>query len=110
MTTFNLDGATTPPAGVSVTHTGDVQLVTGSVTNQYQSPLFDTSRYLAIGVNNQPASVTISGLNLTYLGFDWGSIDSYNSVVLTLSDGTTQTFTGCGISRAKSVRSKFGSR
>ena len=97
VTTFNLDGTTTIPAGVSVSHTGDVQLVTGSATNQYQSPALDTSRYLAIGINNQPASVTISGLKLTYLGFDWGSIDSYNSVVLTLSDGSTQTFTGCGI-------------
>ncbi len=36
VTTFNLDGTTTPPAGVSVTHTGDVQLVSGSVANQYQ--------------------------------------------------------------------------
>ena len=97
VTTFNLNGPTTPPAGVSVSHTGDVQLVTGSATNQFQSPAFDTSRYLAIGTNNQAASVTISGLNLTYLGFQWGSVDSYNSVVLTLSDGTTQTFTGCGI-------------
>jgi hypothetical protein len=97
VTTFNLDGPTTIPAGVSVSHTGDVQLVSGSATGQYQSPAFDTSRYLAIGTNNQPASVTISGLKLTYLGFDWGSIDSYNSVVLTLSDGSTKTFTGCGI-------------
>jgi hypothetical protein len=96
-TLFNLNTPVTPPAGVTVTHSGNDKIVSGSVTDSFQAPNGDTSKYLAIGINNQPGSVTISGLDLKYLGFDWGSIDSYNTVTLTLSDGSTQVFTGCGI-------------
>ena len=96
-TLFNLNGTISVPPGVTINHSGDDKIVSGSVSNSYQAPAGDTSKYLAIGINNQPGSVSISGLDLKYLGFDWGSIDSYNTVTLTLSDGTTQTFTGCGI-------------
>jgi hypothetical protein len=96
-TLFDLNGTISVPAGVTIGHTGDDKIVSSSLANSFQAPSGDTSKYLAIGINNQPGSVSISGLNLTYLGFYWGSIDSYNTVTLTLSDGSTQTFTGCGI-------------
>ena len=37
-TLFNLNGTITVPAGVTVTHTGDDKIVSGSVTNSVSSP------------------------------------------------------------------------
>jgi hypothetical protein len=97
-TTFNLNsGPVTLPAGASFSTTGVVQLVTGNLTNHYLEPLNDLSRYLAIATNNSSGSVTISGLNITYGGLYWGSVDRYNSLELFLSDGSTKTYGGCDI-------------
>jgi len=61
-------------------------------------PKGDTSQYLAIGI--KPAgsgTLTIDGLKLTYFGFYWGSIDSYNKIQFYTGTTLDATFTGCQI-------------
>ena len=41
--------------------------------------------------------MTIDGLKLTYFGFYWGSIDSYNTISFYTGNTLDATFTGCQI-------------
>lgn len=54
--------------------------------------------YLSVGTPNAgTASFSFAGLDgggAIQIGLDYGSADAYNSFILYLSDGTTETFTG----------------
>jgi len=122
-TTFNeinapaTDGSywTTPYAGVHVRNfntdtlgvlplpsgfTGDAQVVTGSVSNEYAAPYNDQTQYMVVpkaGDTSGSASLTlVSGVvQNNYVGLYWGSVDTYNT--LKILDGTTVVYTLTGL-------------
>jgi hypothetical protein len=90
--TFDTTPINSAPSGVLVgdplatfSGTGTVQI--GSLSGQYASPAFDTTRYLAVR-SDQTTTVTYSS-DRTYLTALIGSIDSYNTFSFYL-DGVFQ--------------------
>ena len=85
-TTYNFD--TTVPAFTGLPSHGEV--VSGSLGGQFAAPFGDTTSYYTVGTLAQPesATLTVSGKN-NYIGLYWGSIDTYNSITITDSSGST---------------------
>ncbi len=109
MTTVNFNSPTFSN-GQSVFHvggatiSGDGGVVSGNASGLYASPFHgssggeDTTQYLSLAIGKAVGSETISfATPVTYFGLLWGSEDSYNSITLTLLDGTTQSFTGADV-------------
>jgi hypothetical protein len=78
------------------TVTGNFDVVSGSLTNTYAAPYcdaedeFDATNYLTVPKNLSlsPVSAEIAfGQDYNYLGFFWGSIDTYNTIAF-YNDGT----------------------
>ncbi len=71
---------------------GSYSLVTGSVVNQYATPLGDTSQYLAVR-QGQTATLAVKP-GIQSLSLYWGSIDAFN--VISFYNGATliESFTG----------------
>lgn len=97
---INFDGATLP-SGATLALSGGAGEVTGSLANQYAAPYFsdgsgapfgdgpangqDTSQYVFVPTGAQ-ATLAFNAPQ-SYLGLLWGSVDSYN--ILVLLNGTT---------------------
>ena len=85
-TTYNMNaGNQAPLAGSSVLFT------TGSVDGQNAAPFGDGTMYASVGTNVSPATDTLllSSTGNHYLGLYWGSIDTFNTIEITDSSGTT---------------------
>lgn len=76
--------------GGSLTFTGDGAIATGSVSGSYAQPAATTGNFLSTGYNGSAGTfateVALTGYH-NYIGFYWGSIDTYNT--FNLYDGTT---------------------
>lgn len=100
ITYINFDSSTLP-SGITLSLTGGAEEVTGSVSGQYAAPYFsngdgalfgdgpangpDTSQYVAVLGGGQ---ATLSfATPQSYVGLLWGSVDTYNTLVLL--NGTT---------------------
>jgi hypothetical protein len=84
-TTYNF--TTTVPV-----FTGDPVLITaGSVSGQNAAPFNDITNYASVGTLVTPASsvLTLPAGTIKYVGLYWGSIDTYNTIRITDSSGTT---------------------
>lgn len=58
------------------------------------NPDADTTVYLTSGATPATASLTLTFPASTYLGLLWGSVDTYNSLTLYYTDGTSEVITG----------------
>lgn len=81
----------TLPTGYSLF--GDFSYATGSTTNA-AAPAGDTSRYVYVSSAIPNGSATLSTPSLSNISIYWGSIDSFNSVDVLLSNGSTFTWAG----------------
>ena len=65
-----------------------VSFVTGNLSGQYATPFGDTTQFASVGTISTPATSTLllSGSN-NYVGLYWGSIDGYNSLIVTDASG-----------------------
>lgn len=93
--TVTFDGLSALPAGFSsMGTTPSNPLVNGSSAGVYAAPTGDTSTYLTTGTGfifDQP------GAGVSYFGFYWGSLDTYNVFGLTDSKGVYTQYTGSQI-------------
>lgn len=80
---------------------GDAQVANGSTTNVFKAPTGDTSDFLTTGSTSAAGAVSIDvtavSSTVNYFGLHWGSLDAYNTIVFSLSDGSTQSYTGTQI-------------
>lgn len=100
VTLLNFDSSPLP-SGITLSLTGGAEEVTGSVSGQYAAPYFsngdglafgdgpangpDTSQYVAVLAGGQ---ATLSfATPQSYIGLLWGSVDTYNTLVML--NGTT---------------------
>lgn len=65
-----------------------VAFVSGSQDGQYAKPFNDTTKFASVGTLTAPATSTLvlSG-SYNYVGLYWGSIDGYNSLIVTDATG-----------------------
>jgi hypothetical protein len=85
------------------------QIVQGSAVNYYAAPWSTTitppgqtgSAYLSV-YGGGSATFTLASGTHTF-GFDWGSVDTSNSVTVNLANGTSQTFTGQDLANLAAV-------
>jgi hypothetical protein len=92
--TISFDGG----SGPLVANTGSVFYTSSTTPGVAAAPFGDTTGYASIGSTALPQSATLSlGAGVNYLGFYWGSVDSFNT--LQLFDGTAlvATYTGSDI-------------
>ncbi|WP_426169167.1 PEPxxWA-CTERM sorting domain-containing protein [Sandarakinorhabdus sp. DWP1-3-1] len=75
------------------TLSGDYGLQTGS-NGSAAAPAGNDTQYLFVSSAIPNGSATLSTLDLTAVSFYWGSIDSYNSVDILLSNGSMFTIAG----------------
>lgn len=88
------------------TFSGPNQVVNGSVSNQYAAPYNDSGNYLAVETTG---SETISFADpISYFGFYWGSVDSYNSVAVYNGSQLLATFTGADVPGATADGTQSG--
>lgn len=94
--THDFDGQTV--AGVSYVH-NEANLRTESLSGVTAKPVGSSGKYLSVGpTDGTPVTITVDlGYNANYFGFLAGSLDTYNSIVFSLVDGGTATFTGSDI-------------
>ena len=86
--TFSFNGGTGP-----LTSATPVTYQSG--TNAFgAAPFGDTTTYASIGGATFPQTANLALGGVNYLGFYWGSIDSYNTLVLTLASGASATYIG----------------
>ena len=88
------------PLSPSFALTGNAGLMTGS--NIFSSaPTGDTTQYITTGTG----TITMTNLpaNDIYYGLYWGSLDKYNTIILTDSLGNKYTFTGTQIGAMSGV-------
>ncbi|ELS31835.1 MULTISPECIES: hypothetical protein [Pseudanabaena] len=101
ISTGALSGAASINFANSTGWSGNYNLVTGSVVNQYANPLGNVGPYSA----TEPTGASIPGLNsgsATYtfsapvssFAFLWGSIDPGNSLTINYNDAPSDTITG----------------
>ncbi len=93
--TVTFDGLSTLPTGFSSMGTTPANpLVSGNSNTVYAAPTGDTSTYLTTGTGfifDQP------GTGVSYFGFYWGSLDTFNVIGLTDSNGNYTQYTGAQI-------------
>lgn len=74
---------------------GDFQIVTGSVVNQYAQPAGTDTPYLSVPNPRANGSASFDlGTSSDYFGLFWGSIDSYNSISFFRNDFLIASYTG----------------
>jgi hypothetical protein len=65
-----------------------VSFVTGSLPGQYATPFGDTTQFASVGTITTPSTSTLLlGGSYNYVGLYWGSIDGYNSLIITDASG-----------------------
>jgi hypothetical protein len=65
-----------------------VAFVSGSSSGQYAMPFGDTTQFASVGTLTAPATSTLLlGGSYNYVGLYWGSIDGYNSLIVTDASG-----------------------
>ena len=86
-TTYDFNVGPSPFTSVSPAGT---LLYTGSASGQNATPFGDTTQYASIGTSATPQSATLLVSSFAnYLGLYWGSIDTYNNILITYTDATT---------------------
>jgi hypothetical protein len=79
--TFNPFSSVTPGTNV---------LFTGSNSGQNAAPFGDITQYASVGTSSTPqTAVLMVSSPANYLGLYWGSIDTYNDILITYTDNTT---------------------
>lgn len=92
--TITFDGGTGPLTA----NIGSVLYTSGTTPYVAAAPYGDNTGYASVGSTTTPQTATLSlGGGVNYLGFYWGSVDSYNTLTLHESDGTTVSFNGSDI-------------
>ena len=76
------------------TATNSAAVVSGNSSWVYAAPAGDNTDYLTTGTGSVALTYTNA---ISYLGFYWGSVDDYNTISLTRTDGTTEAFTGSSL-------------
>ena len=77
-----------PCAGTMYSSNVSSHIVTGSSGGQYAQPAGDATAYLTVGGRlSDPVVITLA-VGANYFGFYAGSIDSYNSITFSGSNGT----------------------
>ena len=96
-------------AAPGTSRVGDVRIEAGSANGVRQSPLGDTSCFLSIG-QSKPQTIGYAklsgatfGASTNYVGFDWGSPDSYNAVSFRDASNQLITFYASGRSLGSTV-------
>jgi hypothetical protein len=63
---------------------------TGSASGQNANPFGDDTRYVSVGTSATPQSATLLVSSFAnYVGLYWGSIDTYNNILITYTDNTS---------------------
>lgn len=102
-------GVTNPD--ITVSFTGDGQVVTGFLSGQYAAPYVngnglpfgdpttgsDLTKYLSTGIGSVSLAFT---LPQTYIGLLWGSVDHYNTLSLYNGNDLVASFTGTDVNAA----------
>ena len=84
--TYDFNGGPSPFTNVNP---GGNLFYTGSVGGQNATPFGDTSQYVSVGTSATPQSATLLVSSFAnYVGLYWGSIDSYNNILITYADNT----------------------
>jgi hypothetical protein len=98
----SVDFNTGLPGSPTYTLAGGAGLVTGSVPLMFSEPTGDMTQYITTG----KGTITITGLpvNDVYYGLYWGSVDKYNTIVITPSVGPPITFTGAQIAAMAGIK------
>ena len=104
-TVYNFNNSTTP--AVTLDANTDYSIESGSVGSFYAAPYGDTSKYLVVpGVHRDASGAIIASDSVgevvfdfgpklnSYLGFYWGSIDSYNHITFYKGDTEIITYAG----------------
>ena len=95
VTTVDFDNGAMPSNyGLSIP-SGGAGIVSGSLFGIYLAPTGDTSPYLTTGTSS--VTIDLSANPIGYFGLDWSSIDDYNTLSLTETNGTVDTYTGSQI-------------
>src|SRR4051812_20291241 len=82
-TTYDFNSAGTSAPGFQV-----VSAPPFSVDGQYAQPFGDTTAYATVGSDPDTGNKVLSFSTPTnYIGLLWGSIDTYNNIRLTTTDG-----------------------
>lgn len=85
--TYDFNGGPSPFTNVNPV--GNL-FYTGSNPNQNANPFGDTSQYVSVGTSATPQSATLLVSSFAnYIGLYWGSIDTYNNIVITYADNTS---------------------
>lgn len=85
--TYNFNAG---PAPFSSTSPAGNLLFTGSADGQNATPFGDTSQYVSVGTSATPQSATLLVSSFAnYIGLYWGSIDTYNNILITYTDSTS---------------------
>lgn len=93
-TTYSFDGG----SGPLVPTTGSVLYTSGTTPGVAAAPYGDSTIYASIGSTTTPQSASLSlGSGVNYLGFYWGSVDSYNSLTLYNGNTVLATYTGSDV-------------
>lgn len=93
--TVDFDGSAC--AGVAYSDTDSNSIVTGFANGVYAQPVGSTGYYLTVGpAAGSPNTITVAGTG-NYFGFLAGSLDSYNSIMFSLTGGGNLSFTGAAI-------------
>ena len=77
------------------TITGSGAIVSGTSSSIGTPPAGDSTPFLTTGTGS--VMMSFAAAPIDYLGFYWGSVDSYNSIALTETNGTIETFTGSSL-------------
>lgn len=81
--TYTFDAGPSPFTNVTP-NAGAQLFYTGSVDGQNAAPFGDVTQYVSVGTSDVPQSATLALASpTTYIGLYWGSIDEYNTIVLT---------------------------
>ena len=88
VTTVNFDNGVLP----SNFSTSGGGIVIGTAQSYFVEPQNDTSAYLTTGIGS--VTINLSAAPVNYFGLDWGTVDTYNTIALTETNGTVDTFTG----------------
>ncbi|WKA30647.1 Npun_F0296 family exosortase-dependent surface protein [Bradyrhizobium roseum] len=85
-TTYDFNAGPSP--FTNTTPVGNL-LYTGSTSGQNANPFGDDTQYVSVGTSATPQSATLLVSSFAnYVGLYWGSIDTYNNILITYADST----------------------
>jgi hypothetical protein len=85
-TTYDFNAGPAPFTGT--TPAGNL-LFTGTSAGNNAAPFGDTTQYVSVGTSQTPQSTTLLvGSFANYVGLYWGSVDTYNNILITYADNT----------------------